>query len=379
MKTRKMMKVMTAACLAVLMTAFAGCGKKEAATSGQGGKIEYKLAYHLPADHPLAKGVESFIQKVKEKTHGEVTITAYPAGQLYNDKSMNDAIMTGGVDMGLNTVGRWATVVPAMEVFDVPFVFPSYEKIDQAIDGGMGRTLADELAKKHVKVVYWADYGFVQFANNKKPIQKPQDFEGLKIRGYSEIASETIKALGASPVTMGSAEVYMAMQRGTIDGQSSGTSAMRDRKIHEVAKYLTVTNHASPEFILAMNDRSFAKMSKEQQDACIGNGIGDNRNVQDDLDCDVSHDTDHQKGSEQVGGIVGNEHEPVYHEQENQDDGYCPEQPQFLTYDGKNHIVLGLRKETQLLDALPQPLSHQAARSNGIQSLKHLEALVRGV
>ena len=212
MKTRKMMKVMTAACLAVLMTAFAGCGKKEAATSGQGGKIEYKLAYHLPADHPLAKGVESFIQKVKEKTHGEVTITAYPAGQLYNDKSMNDAIMTGGVDMGLNTVGRWATVVPAMEVFDVPFVFPSYEKIDQAIDGGMGRTLADELAKKHVKVVYWADYGFVQFANNKKPIQKPQDFEGLKIRGYSEIASETIKALGASPVTMGSAEVYMAMQ-----------------------------------------------------------------------------------------------------------------------------------------------------------------------
>lgn len=124
-----------------------GVRQKEAATSGQGGKIEYKLAYHLPADHPLAKGVESFIQKVKEKTHGEVTITAYPAGQLYNDKSMNDAIMTGGVDMGLNTVGRWATVVPAMEVFDVPFVFPSYEKIDQAIDGGMGRTLADELAK----------------------------------------------------------------------------------------------------------------------------------------------------------------------------------------------------------------------------------------
>ena len=110
-------------------------------SSGQGGKIEYKLAYHLPADHPLAKGVESFIQKVKEKTHGEVTITAYPAGQLYNDKSMNDAIMTGGVDMGLNTVGRWATVVPAMEVFDVPFVFPSYEKIDQAIDGGMGLSL----------------------------------------------------------------------------------------------------------------------------------------------------------------------------------------------------------------------------------------------
>jgi tripartite ATP-independent transporter DctP family solute receptor len=270
MKKGKFMKMVLTACMASIMVVSAGCGKKEAkdaGSAGKGGKIEYKLAYHLPADHPLAKSVDSFIQKVKEKTNGEVSITAYPAGQLYNDKSMNDAIMTGGVDMGLNTVGRWATVVPAMEVFDVPFVFPDYAKIDRAIDGGMGKILADELEKKHVKVVYWADYGFVQFANNKKPIKTPKDFEGLKMRGYSELSSETIKALGASPVTMGSGEVYMALQRGTIDGQSSGTSAMRDRKIYEVAKYLTITNHASPEFILAMNDRSFKKMNANQQKA----------------------------------------------------------------------------------------------------------------
>ena len=172
---------------------------------------------------------------------------------------MNDAIMTGGVDMGLNTVGRWATIIPAMEVFDVPFVFPGYEKVDSAIDGGMGKILEEEMAKKHVKVVYWADYGFVQYANNKKPIKKPEDFKGLKIRGYSELASETIKALGASPVTMGAGEVYMALQRGTIDGQSSGAPAMRDRKMYEVTKFLTVTNHASPEFVVAMNDKSFAE------------------------------------------------------------------------------------------------------------------------
>ena len=266
----KKFKWIAAAAMAAVMFAAAGCGggdKKAAPASGAGGKVTYKLAYHLPANHPLAKAVDQFIAKVKDKTKGQVVITPYPAGQLYNDKSMNDAIMTGGVDMGLNTVGRWATVVPAMEVFDVPFVFPDYEKIDKAIDGGMGKLLEEELAKKHVKVVYWADYGFVQFANNKKPIKTPADFAGLKIRGYSEMASETIKALGASPVTMGSGEVYMALQRGTIDGQTSGTSAMRDRKMYEVTKYLTITNHASPEFILAMNDKSFAKMSADQQKA----------------------------------------------------------------------------------------------------------------
>ena len=270
MKSVKWFKAAAVASLALATICMAGCGgggDKKPAAPAAGKKVEYKLAYALPANHPVAKGVETFITKVKDKTKGEVVITSFPAGQLYNDKTMNDAIMTGGVDMGLNTVGRWATIIPAMEVFDVPFVFPGYEKVDSAIDGGMGKILEEEMAKKHVKVVYWADYGFVQYANNKKPIKKPEDFKGLKIRGYSELASETIKALGASPVTMGAGEVYMALQRGTIDGQSSGAPAMRDRKMYEVTKFLTVTNHASPEFVVAMNDKSFAKMNETQQKA----------------------------------------------------------------------------------------------------------------
>lgn len=270
MKSVKWFKAAAVASLALATICMAGCGgggDKKPAAPAAGKKVEYKLAYALPANHPVAKGVETFISKVKDKTKGEVVITSFPAGQLYNDKTMNDAIMTGGVDMGLNTVGRWATIIPAMEVFDVPFVFPGYEKVDSAIDGGMGKILEEEMAKKHVKVVYWADYGFVQYANNKKPIKKPEDFKGLKIRGYSELASETIKALGASPVTMGAGEVYMALQRGTIDGQSSGAPAMRDRKMYEVTKFLTVTNHASPEFVVAMNDKSFAKMNETQQKA----------------------------------------------------------------------------------------------------------------
>ena len=180
---------------------------------------------------------------------------------------MNDALISGGVDMGLNTVGRWASIVPAMDVFDLPFLFPTYEKIGKAVDGGLGDKLGAELEKKGVRPLIWADYGFVQFANSKKPIQSPDDFAGLKIRGYSKYSTETIKALGASSVTMGSGEVYMGIQRGTIDGQVSGTTAMRDRKMYEVTKYLTVTNHGCPEFLLAINDKSYAKLNDQQKKA----------------------------------------------------------------------------------------------------------------
>lgn len=259
-------KKMTAAAMAALMLLVVGCGGDNKKADGNE-KITLKMATALPQSHPLVKAMYSLKDKTAEKSKGTVEINIYPAGQLYNDKNMNDAVISGGIDMGLNTVGRWASIVPAMDIFDVPFLFPGYDKVDKAIDGGLGEKLGAELQKKGVRPLIWADYGFVQYANNKKLIKSPADFDGLKIRGYSKYSSETIKALGASSVTMGASEVYMGIQRGTIDGQSSGTTAMRDRKMYEVHKYLTVTNHASPEFVVAINEKTYKKLNSEQQKA----------------------------------------------------------------------------------------------------------------
>ena len=203
--------------LAFMLALLAGCGASKSAGGGQGGaaggKVELKLAYHLPVDHHLSKSVERFAQKVNEKSKGSVTVTTYPAGQLYTDKSMNDAIMSGGLDMGLNSTAMWTTVIPVLNVLDVPFLLPTYESVGRAIDGGLGKTLAAEMGKKGVVPLIWADYGYIQFCNNARPIKTPADFKGLQIRGYGQIPAETIKALGASPVTMGAAEVYTAIQR----------------------------------------------------------------------------------------------------------------------------------------------------------------------
>ena len=268
----KLSSKLTAAAMAAAMLLMVGCGgggDKKEAPKAAGQKVTLKMATQFPASHFLVKGMESLKKKAAEKSGGSIDIQIYPAGQLFNDKNMNDAIITGGIDMGLNTVARWSQIVPAMNIFDVPFLFPGYEQIDKAIDGGMGKMLGDEVQKKGVRPLIWVDYGFVQFANNKKTIKTPADFKGLKIRGYSKYSSETIKALGASSTTMGSGEVYMGIQRGTIDGQISGTPAMISRKMYEVHKQLTITNHASPEFILAMNEKSFQKLSKDQQKALL--------------------------------------------------------------------------------------------------------------
>jgi tripartite ATP-independent transporter DctP family solute receptor len=227
---------------------------KAVTASGDGyEETTIRLAYNLPADHHIAKGIEQFAKDVTEKSGGAVKVQVYPAGQLLTDKDMNQSILTGGVEMGVNSSTLWSSTVPAMGIFDVPYVFTNYEKAGEAINGELGDKLRSAMEEKGAKVLMFADYGYAQFANNKRPLESPADFKGLKIRSIGDIPSEMIKAYGASPVFMGGGEVYMALKLNTVDGATSGTTAMVQRKYDEVAKYLTINNYSYLEFILAVN------------------------------------------------------------------------------------------------------------------------------
>lgn len=264
-KSKKCMAAALAALAVAGMVTGCGLSSSKSAGNASGQKVELKLAYALPTGHHLSNSMEKFAKEVNERTNGSVEIKTYPAGQLYSDKNMIDALLNGGLDMDLDSASMWSTVVPAMNIMEVPFLLPTYESAYRAIDGDLGKVLSDELSKKGVHPLIWADYGYVQYANNAHEIKTPADFNGLKIRSYGQYAAETINALGAAPTTMGSAEVYMGLKNGTIDGLTSGQTAMLSRKIYEVSKYLTVTNHVFIEYVLSINDNSWKKLSPEQQ------------------------------------------------------------------------------------------------------------------
>lgn len=240
---------------------------KAAADSGDGYEATtIRLAYNLPQDHHIAIGIEDFAKKVTEKSDGKVNVQVYPAGQLLSDKDMNQSILSGGVEMGVNSSTLWASTVPAMGIFDVPYVFNDYSAVGEAVNGEFGDKLSGAMEEKGAKVLMFADYGYVQFANNKRPLKSPEDFKGLKIRSIGDLPSELIQAYGASPVFMGGGEVYMALQRDTVDGATSGTTAMLQRKYDEVTKYLTINNYAYLEFLLAVNKDYWDGLPEKTQD-----------------------------------------------------------------------------------------------------------------
>ncbi len=94
-----------------------------------------------------------------------------------------------------------------------------------ALLGGALIAIAYLFQKKSVKTVFWMDYGYIQFFNNKRPLTKPDDFKGLKMRTFSKGDADTLRALGAAPTVMSSSEMYMALQRGTVDGATTGMPA----------------------------------------------------------------------------------------------------------------------------------------------------------
>lgn len=129
-----------------------------------------------------------------------------------------------------------------------------------------------EFAKFEVKNVFWVDYGFIQMWNSKRPLRSPADFVGLTMRSYSAGDSETLKALGAAPTLMSSSEMYMALQRGTVDGATTGMPAGVSRKVYEVQKYLTIANYCTAEFCVQANLEWWEGLDAEGQEAILKAG-----------------------------------------------------------------------------------------------------------
>jgi C4-dicarboxylate-binding protein DctP len=129
------------------------------------------------------------------------------------------------------------------EVFDLPYLFDNYEELHKVTRGPVGAALLKKLeAKGIIGLAYW-DNGFMDMSANK-PLRKPEDFRGLKMRiQSSKVLDAQMRALGASPQVMAFSEVYQALQTGVVDGTENPPSNFYTQKMHEVQKYLTLSNH----------------------------------------------------------------------------------------------------------------------------------------
>jgi C4-dicarboxylate-binding protein DctP len=265
MKRKDWKTIALAATLAALFPLGSFAGTAEA-------KTEFRLSNQFPPTHHVSKGLVFFAQKVKEHSKGAVEVKIFDSAQLFKDTEIVEGLQDGLVEAGLVPVNKWSGMIPAADVFEMPFVFTDLTSIKKFIEAGAGDLLDGEFQKKAVKTLFWVDYGYIQFFNNKRPLTKPDDFKGLKMRTFSSGDAETLRALGAAPTVMSSSEMYMALQRGTVDGATTGMPAAVSRKVFEVQKFMTEANYTTAQFVVQGNLKWWQKLPADQREAVLRAG-----------------------------------------------------------------------------------------------------------
>jgi C4-dicarboxylate-binding protein DctP len=218
--------------------------------------IVIKFSHVVAVDTPKGKGADYFRKLVEERTKGRVKVEVYPNSSLFKDGEEMEALQLGSVQMLAPSLAKFGPLgVREFEVFDLPYVFDSYEELHKVTDGAVGKALFAKLESKGiVGVAYW-DNGFKVMSANKA-LKQPADFKGLKMRiQSSKVLTDEMRALGALPQVMSFSEVYQALQTGVVDGTENPPSNFYTQKMHEVQKYLTLSDHGYLGYAVIVNKK----------------------------------------------------------------------------------------------------------------------------
>jgi C4-dicarboxylate-binding protein DctP len=218
--------------------------------------IVIKFSHVVANDTPKGKGAERFKELAEKATNGRVKVEVYPNSTLYKDKEEMEALQLGAVQMLAPSLAKFGPLgVKEFEAFDIPYIFPTKEVLYRVTEGQVGKDLFKKLEPKGITgLAYW-DNGFKVMTANK-PLRKPTDFRGLKMRiQSSKVLDAQFRALGANPQVMAFSEVYQALQTGVVDGTENTPSNVYTQKMHEVQSNLTVSDHGYIGYAVIVNKK----------------------------------------------------------------------------------------------------------------------------
>ena len=227
-----------------------------------------KFANNLPMIHPMNVRAREMAKAIKEETNGAVQIQVFPSSQLGSDTDTLAQVRSGAVDLFALSPVILGTLVPSVQISAVGFAFKDYDQVWSAMDGDLGAHVRSEIAKTETLFAFdkmW-DNGFRVTTTSTRPVLKPEDLVGMKLRvPPSPIIMSIFKAFEAAPTSINFAEVYSALQTRIVEGQENPLTLVSSAKLYEVQKYCSLTNHVWDGFWMLGNSKSFARLPADVQ------------------------------------------------------------------------------------------------------------------
>jgi len=229
-----------------------------------------RLSHNAAPGNPKAEASIKFAELVAQKTNGRIKVDVGGSAQYGDDVESLTNMRLGTLAFSANSQGSSSGVVPQFSVVGLPFLFKDLNHAYKVIDGPVGQQL-NELAKaKGLVVLAFWDNGIRHTSNNKRPITKPEDLAGIKIRTPPDpITIEIFTALGANPTPLAFSELYIALQQGVVDGQENPLMNINSSKLYEVQKFISLTGHKYETTPLLASKMIWDTISKDDQKAIL--------------------------------------------------------------------------------------------------------------
>lgn len=253
MKTKKIVL------LFILIGTFLGC-------EIQSDVKTLRLGHGLDVSHSVHKAMVKMGEDLLKRSGGKLKLEIYPSQQLGTERECLELLQIGSLDMTKVSVGVLENFAPKMKVLGLPFLFRDRQHSFNVLDGPIGEMLLNDGEKYWLKGLGYYDAGSRSFYTMNKPIEKPEDLVGEKIRVMeSATAVNMVKALGGSPTPISWGELYTSLQQGVVDGAENNPPSFYLSRHYEVCKYYSLDEHTVLPDVLLMGSYVYDKLNEQER------------------------------------------------------------------------------------------------------------------
>lgn len=252
-------KIFSTLTLSAFLTACGG--GLEGADNDSNETIVLRMSHFMPAPSVMnTQAFEPWAKKIEE-SNGRLKIQNFPGGTLSKPSDTYDAAASGKVDIGIQLQGYTSGRFPLSQIAELPGMSNSASQMSCLMqtlyDNG---TIADEYQDSHVLALYGLGPGVL---HSNKPIAKPEDMRGLRIRRPSAVAGDMIESMGAAPVGLPANDIYTSLQRGVIDGLSLPWDGVPIFRVNELVNNHTNIPLYSSSFVMTMNQAKYDSLPND--------------------------------------------------------------------------------------------------------------------
>ena len=225
-----------------------------------------KVGHGANEQYHMHRALLKFEELVEARSEGAFDVQIFPSSQMGPDREMIEGVQTGVLEMAVSPSSFFAGWDPAFAVIELPYMYPSKEVALSVMNGEAGDEMLARLEDQGLVGLGWMENGLRHVTNNVRPIQTPEDLEGIKLRTMKVPAHvDTFKALGANPTPMNFGEVYSALQQGVIDGQENPVALIDSQRFYEVQKHVSLTGHVFTVYIPVVGEWFWSGLTPDQQ------------------------------------------------------------------------------------------------------------------